>query len=70
MLGHWQTLLQGVVQTPQARLSDLPLLTESEREQLLVKWNATQRDLSAGSCVHQLFEQQVRADSRCGSTGL
>ena len=65
MLDHWQTLLQGVVQTPQARLFDLPVLTESEREQLLVEWNATQRDSPRDLCVHQLFEQQVAAHSRC-----
>ena len=44
MLGHWQTLLEGLVQNPQAHVLDLPVLTESEREQLLVKWNMTQRD--------------------------
>ncbi|HEX3643951.1 MAG TPA: amino acid adenylation domain-containing protein, partial [Ktedonobacteraceae bacterium] len=59
MLGHWQTLLEGVIQTPQARLFDLSLLTESEREQLLVKWNTTKSDSPQDRCVHQLFEQQV-----------
>jgi non-ribosomal peptide synthetase component F len=39
---HFQTLLEGIVANPEQRLSELPLLTESERQQLLVKWNATQ----------------------------
>ena len=59
LLGHWQTLLEGIVQSPQAHLSDLPLLTAAQREQLLVQWNATQADYPQGVCVHQLFEQQV-----------
>ncbi len=36
MLAHFQTLLEGVLQNPQARLSDLSFLTEVEREQLLL----------------------------------
>ncbi|MEP0859276.1 condensation domain-containing protein, partial [Trichocoleus sp. DQ-U1] len=59
MLGHFQTLLEGIVANPDRRLSDLPLLTEAERYQLLVEWNQTQTDYPADSCFHQLFEQQV-----------
>ncbi|MEW5860344.1 MAG: amino acid adenylation domain-containing protein [Cyanobacteriota bacterium] len=59
MLGHLQTLLEGIVANPDRRLSDLPLLTEAERHQLLVEWNQTQTDYPADRCFHQLFEQQV-----------
>jgi amino acid adenylation domain-containing protein len=59
MLAHFQTLLEGVLQHPQALLSDLPLLTDVEREQLLVQWNATQTDYPQDKCLHQLFEQQA-----------
>ena len=59
MLGHWQTLLAGIVHNPQAHLSDLPLLSSAEREQLLVKWNATQTDYPQSQCVHQRFSLQV-----------
>ncbi|MEP0752187.1 amino acid adenylation domain-containing protein [Trichocoleus sp. Lan] len=59
MLGHFQTLLEGIVANPDCRLSDLPLLTEAEKYQLLVEWNQTQTDYPADSCFHQLFEQQV-----------
>ncbi|MBD2083582.1 non-ribosomal peptide synthetase [Trichocoleus sp. ST-U3] len=59
MLGHFQTLLEGIVANPDRRLSDLPLLMEAERYQLLVEWNQTQTDYPADSCFHQLFEQQV-----------
>jgi amino acid adenylation domain-containing protein len=59
LLGHWQTLLEGVVHHPQAHISDLPLLTAGEQEQLLEVWNATLADYPQGLCVHQLVEQQV-----------
>jgi amino acid adenylation domain-containing protein len=34
LIGHFQTLLEGIVARPEARLSELPLLTDSELRQL------------------------------------
>ena len=59
MAGHWQTLLEAVVADPGLRLSELPLLSASERHQLLVEWNATSTPYPADRCVHQLFEEQA-----------
>jgi amino acid adenylation domain-containing protein len=59
MLGHFQNLLLGIVANPQARLSDLPLLTPAEQHQLLMTWNGTQADYPKDLCIHQLFEAQV-----------
>lgn len=60
MLGHFQTLLAGIVANPNQHLSDLPILTEAERQQLLVEWNNTQTIYSQAQCIHELFEDQVR----------
>jgi amino acid adenylation domain-containing protein len=59
LLGHWQTLLAGIVAHPEQRLAELPLLSESERQQLLVDWNETQTDEPGEVCLHTLFEAQV-----------
>jgi amino acid adenylation domain-containing protein len=59
MVGHFQTLLEGITASPQRRMSELPLLTEAERRQVLVEWNDSRVDLLAGTCVHHLFEAQV-----------
>ena len=59
MAGHWQTLLEGIVADPTRRLSELPLLTEMERHQQLVEWNATETEYPKDKCIHQLFEEQV-----------
>ena len=59
MLGHLQTLLEGMVAHPQQRLMEIELLTESERHQLLVEWNQTQTAYPQDHCIHQLFEAQV-----------
>lgn len=59
MLGHYQRLLEGVVANPEQRLSDLPLLTETEEQQLLIEWNVASSDYPKDKCIHQLFEAQV-----------
>jgi non-ribosomal peptide synthetase component F len=59
MLRHLQTLLEGIVANPGQRLKNLPLLTQQERQQLLVEWNDTQVDYPKHVCIHQLFEAQV-----------
>ncbi|MEG4292485.1 amino acid adenylation domain-containing protein [Microcoleus sp. C2C3] len=56
---HFQTLLETIVSDPNQKVGELPLLTESERHQLLVEWNNTQVDYPGDKCLHQLFEQQV-----------
>ncbi|AOY84552.2 non-ribosomal peptide synthetase [Moorena producens JHB] len=59
MLGNWQTLLQGMIANPEQSISTLPLLTEAERQQLLVEWNDTSADYPQDKCIHQLFEEQA-----------
>ena len=59
MAGHWRALLEGIIAAPGQRLSELPILTEAERSQLVVEWNATATAYPRDRCVHQLFEEQV-----------
>ena len=59
MFGHYQKLLGAVAANPDGRLSDLPLLTATERQQLLVEWNRTEVAYPKDRCVHELFEEQV-----------
>ncbi|MEH2211066.1 amino acid adenylation domain-containing protein [Nostoc sp.] len=59
MLGHLETLLEGMVANQEQRLADLPMLTEPERHQLLQEWNDTQTDYPQQQCIHELFEAQV-----------
>jgi hypothetical protein len=42
LLRHLQELLKGIVAGPDRRLWSLPMVTEGERRQLLVDWNATE----------------------------
>ncbi|MUG94289.1 amino acid adenylation domain-containing protein [Scytonema sp. UIC 10036] len=60
MTGHFVTLLSAIVANPTERISQLPLLTPSEQQQLLVEWNRTEVDYPQDLCIHQLFEEQVK----------
>ena len=59
MLSHYQRLLESIVADPEVRISQLPILTDREREQLLVEWNQTSADFSDDKCIHELFSAQV-----------
>ncbi len=59
MLDHLQTLLEGMLANPQARLSDIPLLTAAQQRQLLVEWNNTKTDYPRDATIPELFEAQV-----------
>jgi len=58
LAGHFQSLLAGAAAEPGRRLSELPLLTAVEREQLAA-WNATAEPRPAGATLHRLFEARA-----------
>ncbi len=59
MTRHWSTLLQGIVADPGQRIWEYSLLSERERQQLLVEWNATRTAYPHEAVIHELFEAQV-----------
>ena len=59
MLENLQTLLEGIAAEPGKRISDLPLLTQAERNRTLMEWNETQAAYPEDSCIQQLFGLQV-----------
>lgn len=60
MVGHFETLLSGIVAEPSTRVSRLPLLTELERKRILLEWNDTKTPYPQDKCAHELFEEQAR----------
>ncbi|MCX7568806.1 amino acid adenylation domain-containing protein [Tumebacillus sp. DT12] len=56
---QFQILVQGIAQTPDAQVADLPLLSETERHRLLHGWNDTVRDYPRDRTVHSLFAEQA-----------
>jgi aspartate racemase len=58
-LGHFETLLEGIVINPSRRLSEPPLLTPAERSQVISVWNDTSTDYPRNATIVELFEQQA-----------
>ena len=59
MLRHLQKLLEGVVVDPEQRVADLSLLSDAERQKLLVEWNDNRLSFPRDVCIHHLFEVQA-----------
>jgi amino acid adenylation domain-containing protein len=52
-------ILTLIVADLDVKLADIPLLSEAERQKLLVEWNQTDVTYRKDLCVHQMFEAQV-----------
>lgn len=59
MLGHFKTLLEGIVANPDQPIAELPLLTAPEQHQL-IEWNSKQADYAQDTCIHHWFENQAK----------
>lgn len=59
MGNHFNNLITAIVNNPQARISELSLLSPEEHNQLIDQGNQTTRDYPLDQCIHQLFEAQV-----------
>jgi amino acid adenylation domain-containing protein len=65
MAGHFETLLRGIVNDPDCKLSELPLLTPAESQQILIQWNATETTYPRETCIHDAFQDRA---AQCGDT--
>ncbi len=52
---HFRTLLESAINRADSAVSRLPLMTSSEREQMLFEWNDTHREYSKPASVYELF---------------
>lgn len=59
MVGHFQTLLEGVVTNPQQSIAELPLLAAGELQQRLSNSHQTRTVMPLETGIHQLFEAQA-----------
>jgi amino acid adenylation domain-containing protein/FkbM family methyltransferase len=56
---HFVRLLEEVTRDPNQCISEIGVLRESERQQLLVDWNRTSVEYPKEKCVHELFAEQA-----------
>ena len=58
-IGHFTTLLRGIIEQADRPVSRLPMLTEEERNRLLGEWNDTRADYDVNASVHDRFAARV-----------
>jgi amino acid adenylation domain-containing protein len=59
MIGHFETLIEGFIENPDANISGVQLLAKEERNQVLVDWNDTSADYPSDLTIHAAFERQA-----------
>ncbi|HEX6289370.1 MAG TPA: amino acid adenylation domain-containing protein, partial [Herpetosiphonaceae bacterium] len=57
--GHLEHLLHGIADQPDGRLGNVPLLSEVERQRMLVDWNRSEAEYPRAAAVHELIEAQA-----------
>jgi amino acid adenylation domain-containing protein len=59
MMEHYRILLEGAIADPTLAISRLPMLSQSERDQLLIGWNDSRVDYPRDLPLHHFIETQV-----------
>ncbi|WP_187650925.1 condensation domain-containing protein, partial [Xenorhabdus indica] len=59
MVDYLKRVLAAMATDATQNIATLPILSESEQQQLLVDFNATQADFPQNALIHQLFEAQA-----------
>ncbi|MFA0813513.1 amino acid adenylation domain-containing protein [Microbulbifer epialgicus] len=60
MAEHFEVLIRSGLKNTKMPIQQLPLLSVSERERLLISWNDTDADYPDEICAHEIFEHQVK----------
>ncbi|MCF2149913.1 amino acid adenylation domain-containing protein [Desmonostoc muscorum LEGE 12446] len=58
LASQWQTLLSSIINNPSLAISRLDILSEQEREKLLLTFNNTKTAELEYKCIHHWFEEQ------------
>ena len=56
---QFHTVLKSVLRNPETLVSEIQVMGDAEREQILIEFNRTEKDIPSHQSIHQLFEAQV-----------
>ncbi len=70
ILDHFESLLSGIVASPDQPVSAYPLLSVHERERILVEWNDTSAPYPQNRCIQELIEAQVLSTPEASLGGI
>jgi amino acid adenylation domain-containing protein len=64
--GHFDTLLEALLDAPDQPVTEVPILSSAERQRILVEWNRTEIPYPSAT-FPKLFEQQVQRDPKAAA---
>jgi amino acid adenylation domain-containing protein len=59
LLEHLERMLEGMVLDEGGRVMELPMMSEQERQEVIVDWNQTTAEYPRERCAHELYERRV-----------
>ena len=59
MAGHYKKLLQSIAENPDQRIAEIEMLTEEEKQQVLIEWNDTAAAYGRKRNIKELIEEQA-----------
>ncbi|WP_261204544.1 non-ribosomal peptide synthetase [Laspinema sp. D2d] len=62
MLEQFKNLLKNIIKSPDKWIEQLELISDAERDRIVIEWNQTQADYPVETAIHVLFEAQVGAN--------
>ncbi len=57
----FQAFLEGIVENSNQKISEVPMMTVDQRQQLIVDWNGTELDYPTTATLHSEFSRQATA---------
>jgi amino acid adenylation domain-containing protein len=67
MAGHFTILLSALVASPTKPISQIPMMSDSERQSLLTNFSSNSTEYRSDFCIHDFFEQQVQRTPRANA---
>ena len=64
IINNYTVLCKAVAVNPTANITDLEILTTTEKQQLLIDFNNTQVAYDSSKCIHQFFAEQVKQNPK------
>ncbi len=64
LVEHFKVLLAQVMENPELRLTEISLITENEKKQLVNDYNLTEKEYPYHKSIQQVFQEQVQKSPR------
>src|SRR6266542_2869461 len=59
LIGHYKNVMGAIAENRERPISEISLLNEQERKQIVVEWNRTGKPYPKDRCVHELIAEQA-----------